>query len=133
MDWSIGYDNTWQRDIGYGVPATCDHPSCGEEIDRGLSCVCGGHPYGGEHGCGLFFCGRHLQTAGDRRENAPLCRRCYYGRAPYAATPDTPEWLRFKLQDASWKPWRKMYPALVTAIRTQLRGQTTGDPQCTNP
>src|SRR4051812_7048849 len=26
MGWSIGYDSNWQRDIGYGVPAFCDHP-----------------------------------------------------------------------------------------------------------
>ena len=34
MGWSIGYDNTWNRDIGYGVPATCDHLGCAAEIDR---------------------------------------------------------------------------------------------------
>jgi hypothetical protein len=59
MGWSIGWDGTWKRDIGYGVPAYCDHPECSAEIDRGLSYVCGGDPYGGEHGCGLFFCGKH--------------------------------------------------------------------------
>lgn len=54
MGWSIGYDERWKRDIGYGVPATCDHPGCEEKIDRGLSCVCANQqPYGGEHGCGL--------------------------------------------------------------------------------
>jgi hypothetical protein len=63
MGWSLGHDNRWGkfgRDIGYGVPAPCDHPGCGAEIDRGLSYVCGTHPYGGEHGCGLHFCGDHL-------------------------------------------------------------------------
>ncbi len=53
MGWSIGSDG--DRDIGYGVPAECDHPDCTAEIDRGLSYVCGGDPYGGEYGCGLFF------------------------------------------------------------------------------
>jgi hypothetical protein len=52
MGWSIGFDTTWNRDIGYGVPAICDRPGCGEAIDRGLSFVCGGEPYGGEKGCG---------------------------------------------------------------------------------
>ena len=50
MGWSIGYDSNWDRDIGYGVPAYCDHPDCNEEIDRGLSYVCGGEPYGGDRG-----------------------------------------------------------------------------------
>ena len=31
MGWSIGYDNNWNRDIGYGVPAFCDHPKCDKE------------------------------------------------------------------------------------------------------
>ncbi len=37
MGWSIGYDDNWKRDIGYGVRATCDHPACNAKIDRGLS------------------------------------------------------------------------------------------------
>src|SRR5690606_23075125 len=53
MGWAVGYDSNWNRDIGYGVPTTCDHPGCNEKIDRGLSYVCGDEPYGGEHGCGL--------------------------------------------------------------------------------
>ncbi len=44
MSWAVGFDETWQRDIGYGVPAYCDHPGCMAEIDRGLSYVCGGEP-----------------------------------------------------------------------------------------
>jgi len=132
MGWSIGFDETCQRDIGYGVPATCDHPGCGAGIDRGLSYVCGGHPYGGEHGCGLFFCEKHRKTAGDRRENAALCIRCYHGRRPYPATPDVPEWMRHKLRDFSWSVWRRQHPELVEAIRTSLRATASGDPSC-NP
>ena len=44
MGWAVGFDNNWNRDIGYGVPAICDFPGCGEEIDRGLGYVCGGGP-----------------------------------------------------------------------------------------
>lgn len=33
MGWSIGYDNSWKRDIGYGVPAFCDHPGCMTSIN----------------------------------------------------------------------------------------------------
>lgn len=64
MGWSIGYDSKWKRDIGYGVPAWCDHPGCIEEIYRGLSHVCGGEPYGGERGCGLY--------SGESRSSAQL-------------------------------------------------------------
>lgn len=55
MGWSIGFDSNWGQDIGYGVPSTCDHPDCDAEINRGLSYVCGGEPYGGDEGCGLYF------------------------------------------------------------------------------
>ena len=40
MGWAIGYDGRWERDIGYGVPAVCDHPDCNVRIDRGLDYVC---------------------------------------------------------------------------------------------
>ena len=39
MGWSIGYDDNWKRDIGYGVPAVCDHPGCNEKIDRYLNII----------------------------------------------------------------------------------------------
>ena len=94
MGWSIGEHNG--RDIGYGVPATCDHPGCGEPIDRGLAYVCGGEPYGGDHGCGLFFCADHRKMAGKRREHAELCSQCYVGSArPHPRTPDLPEWINW--------------------------------------
>lgn len=121
MGWSIGFDDRWNRDIGYGVPATCDHPGCGASIDRGLTYVCGGQPYGGEHGCGLYFCHDHQKTAGDRRVNAPLCTRCYHGRPPYNPTPDVPEWIQHQLTDPSWAPWRKQNRKLVKAMRESLR------------
>lgn len=28
MSWVIGFDSNWNRDIGYGVLAFCDHPGC---------------------------------------------------------------------------------------------------------
>ena len=37
MGWSLGYDNRWDRDIGYGAPACCAHPRCGVDFDRGLA------------------------------------------------------------------------------------------------
>jgi len=100
MGWSLGYDDNWKRDIGYGVPAWCDHPKCQAEIDRGLGCVCGGEPYGGERGCGLFFCGKH--------GGGMLCPRCRAYKPPYKRIkPDHPEWIHWKMTDESWAEWRK--------------------------
>lgn len=99
MSWSVGFDITWGRDIGYGVPATCDHPGCGVRIDRGLSYVCGGEPYGGEDGCGLYFCPVH-------RSADQFCARCAAGTKPFDPTPDTAEWIHHKATDPSWSTWR---------------------------
>ena len=117
MSWSIGYDRYWQRDIGHGVPATCDYPGCGAEIDRGLGCVCGGQPFGGEHGCGLSFCGRH-QLGGLQQ-----CERCYDGGDPFTPTPDAPEWIRHKLTDDSWAEWRAENPEAVERLQQAGGGQ----------
>src|SRR5687767_8726286 len=101
MSWAIGFDSHWQRDIGYGVPAFCDHPKCDKEIDRGLSYVCGGEPYGGERGCGLYFCGEHLWNPGQ------LCNRCWRRtRKPYTPKPEHPRWLHHKATHESWAAWR---------------------------
>ena len=104
MGWSIGFDSNWNRDIGYGVPAICDHPECSEEIDRGLSYVCGGEPYGGDDGCcGLFFCYKHLYY----KKGVQACERCKKNRKPFEPKPDTPEWINHKATDPSWEAWRK--------------------------
>ena len=102
MRWSIGFDTNWNRDIGYGVPAYCDYPGCGKVIDRGLSYVCGAEPYGGERGCGLYFCGIHQH--GPKQ----LCIRCYPRRKkPFKPTPDHPDWIKHKQTDPSWQEWRE--------------------------
>lgn len=108
MGWSIGFDTKWNRDIGYGVPCECDHPDCKEEIDRGLSHVCGGEPYGGECGCGLYFCGTHLQG------HPQKCKKCSGHRGTtYKPKPDIPLWVYFKLTDDSWQQWRNENPDKV--------------------
>ena len=112
MGWAVGEFNG--RDSGYGVPSICDHPGCGAKIDRGLSYVCGGDVYGGEHGCGLFFCSDHLLYGGEKRDNVQLCTRCRYGKQPYDPTPDLKEWIDWKLTDESWAPWRAENPAWVS-------------------
>lgn len=119
MGWSLGYDSNWNRDVGYGVPATCDHPGCGKRIDRGLSYVCGGHPYGGESGCGLFFCGDHLRYAGS--DGQQVCERCETGLDvvdPFDPTPDHADWVNHKLTDESWALWRAENPAAVASMST---------------
>jgi hypothetical protein len=126
MGWSIGFDSNWQRDIGYGVPATCDHPACNTKIDRGLAYVCAHQePYGGEEGCGLYFCHDHL-TGG-------ICERCA-GRedhathiAPFAAKPDHTQWIEWKLVDPSWKDWREQNPDKVAMMRADLIARIEGN------
>jgi hypothetical protein len=114
MGWSIGFDSKWQRDIGYGVPATCDHPGCVQKIDRGLSHVCGNEPYGGDHGCGLYFCSKHLSGPHSR------CNQCLKGLPDYKPKPDHPQWIAFKLYDPSWEKWREESPATVAEYEARL-------------
>lgn len=99
MGWEVGYDENWNRDIGYGVPCVCDHPRCKSRIDRGLSYVCGGEPYGGDNGCGLYFCVNH--------GGGTLCERCAKGKEPFSAKEDIKEWTHHKMTHPSWKEWRE--------------------------
>lgn len=116
MSWAIGYDSNWKRDIGYGVPAICDHPECDAEIDRGLSYVCGGQPYGGEYGCGLYFCDEHLLIG----DNATICHRCVEDGEPFTPKPDALKWIQHKLTDESWRQWREENPAIVAEIQKMI-------------
>jgi hypothetical protein len=119
MGWSIGYDEAWKRDIGYGVPATCDHPGCNEEIHRGLSYVCGGEPYGGDRGCGLYFCAEHLHYA--ERIGGQFCERCHPRiKNSFDAKPDVRQWIEHKLTDESWQRWRDESPQEVADLRRLL-------------
>lgn len=107
MGWAVGSDRG--RDIGYGVPAVCDHPHCTKEIDRGLSYVCGSEPYGGQFGCGLFFCGDHLDFRDiddSKKSSVQLCQRCLEKKTPFDKKPDVAEWVKHKLTDPSWAEWR---------------------------
>jgi hypothetical protein len=123
VSWAIGYDDKWKRDVGYGVPAYCDHPGCTNEIDRGLSYVCGGEPFGGDHGCGLHFCGDHMWYRSPRGHDGLVqnCKRCLTYRPPYASKPDHPEWVAWKLTDDSWQQWRDENPELVAQMNVLLK------------
>lgn len=124
MGWAVGYDSNWKRDIGYGVPSVCDHPDCDEEIDRGLSYVCGSEPYGGEFGCGLYFCETH-RCMFDEPE-APggcvsLCERCWKDEEPFDPKPDVMEWVKWKLTDESWGEWRLTHPDEAIALLERVK------------
>jgi hypothetical protein len=111
MGWAIGYDRRWGRDIGYGVPAYCDFPRCSAEIDRGLAYVCcNQEPHGGERGCGLYFCPKHLGLR---------CSRCRNYRPPFTPKLDHPDWIRHKLTDESWAEWRAENPEAVSQLQAQ--------------
>lgn len=121
MGWSIGFDENWKRDIGYGVPATCDHPGCSAKIDRGLAHVCGGEPYGGDSGCGLYFCGNHLSALSSQCERCESDSRArVHFKGPFEPKPDHPDWIRWKLTDLSWRQWREENPEEVEAMRAAL-------------
>lgn len=102
MGWAVGFNERWQRDIGYGVPSYCDHPGCYEEIHRGLSYICGGLDWA-ENGCGLVFCEKHLFLS-----DGPdcVCERCLDGKPPFTPSLDTDEWIEHKETDESWAEWR---------------------------
>jgi hypothetical protein len=95
MGWAVGYNSDWHRDIGYGVPAICDHPECNAKIDRGIGYCCGAEPFGGNSGCGLHFCTQHQE--GPKQ----TCERCVTNQAPFNPKPDTEEWKQHKKTDAS--------------------------------
>lgn len=112
MGWDYGKVNG--RDVGYGVPAYCDHPGCNAEIDRGLGYICGYEQIGGGgKGCGNFFCSAH--------GGGTLCDCCSTGKDAFPGKPDHPKWLRHKLRDPSWQDWRKENPQAVKAIREALK------------
>lgn len=143
MGWALGYDSMTNRDIGYSVVAFCDHPGCGTEIDRGLSYACGGEPYGGEGGCGLYFCSAHLgytdtEEINDKIYGSGVCERCAdflektdrwekdgsHGRPPvfdaFRPMSDHPLWTRHKLKDPSWAKWREENPELVKELTYKI-------------
>lgn len=132
MGWAIGYIGG--RDVGYGVPAVCEHPDCNVEIDRGLAYACGGFP-DSEYGCGLFFCDKHMQYAElseeDGGEVVQCCEPCAYRNEhpdadwhtwpkTYDRKPDVLKWVLWKLNAPSWKRWRTETPQEVTELRERV-------------
>lgn len=60
MGWGDCGTDSKGRPIGYSHTATCDHPGCKTEIDRGLSYACGGMHGEDEVYCEGYFCPTHL-------------------------------------------------------------------------
>lgn len=113
------------RDQGYGVPAKCDHPGCDEDIHRGVAYACGGDP---TENCGLFFCGKHrchdvdpeADYTPETSHNFGVCERCADPEAPpFDPSPDTDEWIQWKLTDESWAGWRAENPKWVEAQKAK--------------
>lgn len=101
MSWVLGWDEQHQRDIGYGVPAFCDHPGCGEEINRGLGYRCEDE----NCGCSKFYCLTHR-----------------YARHTHDAPPSRvhPLWRNHLLTDNSWRLWRLANPERVAVLRAEV-------------
>jgi hypothetical protein len=107
MGYSVGWDEDYKRWKGYGVPCTCEHPHCGEKVDRGMGCLC--------EACGLAFCGNHWHLG--------HCERCLdldervglTDVKPFDAKPEHPEWLAHLRNDPSWAKWRKDNMAQLNA------------------
>lgn len=120
MGWSIGWDEKWKRDIGYGVPAICDHPRCSVVIDRGLANVCCSEEPRGGIGCGLYFCSNHHGFS--KRDQHGMCGRCHRGEAPFSPKPEHPMWIKFKMVDPSWLAWREEngHPDPTEAMRKEI-------------
>ena len=79
MGWADCGTDARGRRMGYAWPARCDQREpkrCHVRIDRGLAYVCGGMHEGGEHGCGDYFCPRHLTYSNDPEVKRQICRRC---------------------------------------------------------
>lgn len=100
MGYAVYEDTNHRRWAGYGVPAECDYPTCDQKIDRGMSYRCEqGDP------CGLFFCAMHENHA------------THEGIRP---KPDSLEWERWILTDASWALWRDENSEQVAAMLARL-------------
>lgn len=119
MGWALG-EGKDGRDIGYGVPAFCDHPDCAKEIHRGLAYVCGMiNTEGEDRGCGLHFCTDHLRHS---PKYGQLCERCWpRQREPWTRKADHPDWIKHKLTDESWDQWRCDNPDEVASMKNALR------------
>jgi len=121
MGWAVG-EGKDGRDIGYGVPALCDHPCCNARINRGLSFVCGMiNSPGEDRGCGLHFCLDHLRHS---QRFGQLCPRRWPKKLePFERKPDLHEWTSHKMTDETWQEWRNTHLAEVEDYHRRIGGE----------
>lgn len=78
MGWANCGEDKNGRPIGYAHEATCDHPGCEEEIDRGLGHVCGEMHGEDEVSCGGYFCEGHRTVIEDHQGDCvSVCDACH--------------------------------------------------------
>lgn len=75
MGWAYGIVDG--REVGYSVAAKCDQLKCKAKIDRGLAYACGGMHGHNEHGCGGYFCEKHLFV---NNACVAVCKKCLRSR-----------------------------------------------------
>lgn len=138
MGYSVGFDFSQDRWIGYGVPAVCDIPDCGTTIDHGMAYKCesghGDEPDGiydverdaggtvisikeapgydpdafEDEGCELFFCEEHRYDTKKHEDIQPK--------------PDIPQWEHHMLLDSSWAKWREDNASKIPGMQERTKG-----------
>lgn len=84
MGWGYcGINSITGEEMGYAVTGKCSFSGCNTEIDHGLSYVCGGMHEGGVHGCGRYFCSKHLTQIWDELIETVDSQVCDSCRADY--------------------------------------------------
>ena len=98
MGWANCGEDSKGRQIGYAHEATCDHPDCNEEIDRGLAYACGGMHgngdiHGGDYGCEGYFCESHRQgIETPEGDSISVCGQCYAVAVKCGYDDETGKW-----------------------------------------
>lgn len=138
MGYSIGYCKTHKRDIGYGVPAPCDHPECNEIIDRGMGYACC-EGFNHSANCKGYFCEEHrwnyvlqdelehmspeeLEALGLSADAQALDEdsgiiRCRHTIQPHK---EAVVWLEYILNDESWEKFRTKFPERMERFKKLL-------------
>lgn len=80
MGWANCGTDSRGRLIGYAHEATCDHPECDKQIDRGLSYACGDMHGEADFYCEKYFCEAHrsnlVEPAWYARHPVSICDAC---------------------------------------------------------
>lgn len=146
MSWAIGFSENQNRDVGYAVPAICDHPGCTAEIDRGIAYMCCEISPDHHATCGGFYCAYHRESYiyGDELDDMDESEleahnidkdsdavaeaiddgdivKCLH--EPIEKGKENAAWLEHCLKDETWQDWRNENPAMVTAYQEALKNR----------